>query len=516
MNKDERAAYDEALRRIEEVRKSGGTELKLTGYNALSGMPHLTALPPEISTLTHLTDLDFRFTQVSDLDPLREMTGLQKIVLHMTQVSDITPLSGMARLQSLFLSGTQVSDIIPLRGMTGLRTIALDQLPINDFSVIFDLRDIQILSLTGTQVTDLRPLLQLPKLKDLYFEDTPFAAATEKLTALAQLGADNKPDECAKQTIAYLKTLPPWPEPLPWEGQDQTSDREADGQPPGSKPAPLMVKIRNDGTLVSEPPAKDLDDAQEKRAKDAWDALQHYLSDLQFLKEKLDNRMPNLGRAFDSFKRALGSEFKTMNAIDLGIQSDRLRRLAVGADDYLVDQDPAELEAFVAALALYMRRFNSWEQYKDDPPPSPQIIEQLREDKDALTALHKVLGDEDHVDGAVSETLSDLTDAATAESSSALDARALLDSESNVFDQLAERSIKERKAILASEPGLLDKLHDESGAAFRAKVMESYPVAGSVWAFTFLFRNQGPINRLAQRYPDHFGFMASVLKHLFP
>jgi len=30
MNEDERAAYDEALRLIEEVRKSGGTELKVS------------------------------------------------------------------------------------------------------------------------------------------------------------------------------------------------------------------------------------------------------------------------------------------------------------------------------------------------------------------------------------------------------------------------------------------------------------------------------------------------------
>ncbi len=230
-------------------------QLKLTGDNALSGMQHLTALPPEISTLTHLTDLDLSYTQVSDIAPLRGMTGLQTLDLAGTQSSDITPLRGMTGLQLLSLSGSQVSDITPLRGMTELRAILLGRLPIKDLSVIADIPTIWNISLRGTQVTDLRPLLKLSKLKGLYFEETPFAAATEKLTALAQLGADNKPDECAEQTIAYLKTLPPWPDPLPWEVKDQTSDRDDPLKEPNQETAlPLTLSEGNKVRVISPTP----------------------------------------------------------------------------------------------------------------------------------------------------------------------------------------------------------------------------------------------------------------------
>jgi hypothetical protein len=538
MSDDERAAYDEAVRLIEEARQSGASKLYLKGENTLSPLMYLTALPPKIATLTNLEELSLKDTKisnisackklkrlhtldvggtlVSDLTPLSDANELRNLTGTGSRIGDISPLRNLTGMQHLFLSRTNIKDISPLRSLKHLRTLSIEMLPVKDLSAISELTEIDWLIVSRTLVTDLRPILKLHELKQLWFDGTPFAAATDKLTELAKLAVDDDEYECAKQTIAYLKTLPPWPEPLPWEVKNATQDHEANATPPGNKPAPLMVRIKNDGTLVSEPPSRNLDDDQDKRANDAWDALQHYLNDLETLKVKVDNRMPNLGRAFDSFRRALGSEFETMNAIDLGIQADRLRRLAADADNYLMDQDPAELEAFVAALALYMRRFNSWEQYKDDPPPSPQTIEQLREDRAALTALHKDLAGEDHVADTVGATLADLTDAGTSEGSTALEARALLDSESNVFDQLAEHSIEARKTIASSKPELLDKLHEESGQVLRAKVMDNGALAVSVWTFTFLLRNKGPINRLAQRYPEQFGFMAAVLQHLFP
>ena len=240
MNDDERAAYDEAVREIEYVRQSGEKSLDLSGRSGWAGIfDNLTVLPPEIAALTKLSFLDIDNTQISDITPLRYLIGLQNLNLSNTKISDVTTLRNLIGLQVLFLNdinvrdliplrdltdlrvlhlrNTQVSDIAPLRALTGLRALSLGSTQVSEISHLRGPAGLLNLYLSHTPVTDLRPILKFPTLNALSFEGTPFAAATEKLTELAQLGADDKPEECAEQTIAYLKTLPPWPEPLPWE-----------------------------------------------------------------------------------------------------------------------------------------------------------------------------------------------------------------------------------------------------------------------------------------------------------
>lgn len=262
MSDDERAAYDEAVRRIEEVRASGKTILDLEG-GPDSLLRHLSVLPPQITALTQLTDLDFSDTKViditavskltglkalefnntavSDISPLRGLSELEKLLFYGTRVSDISALSGMLGLKTLFISDNPVSNIAPLRNLKELQALYLDRIPAEDLSVIMDLKEIIRLSLTGTSVTDLRPLLQKhAKLHLLYFDQTPFAAATVKLREIAQLGENDEPEECAQQTITYLKTLPPWPEPLPWEAEQKTSDSEDAPEAPETPSFPIL------------------------------------------------------------------------------------------------------------------------------------------------------------------------------------------------------------------------------------------------------------------------------------
>lgn len=479
--------WDKAVRRVAEAAKSKATSLDLNGLK-------IDSFPPEISRLTQLSRLSLNNTDIADLTPLSGLTELVLLDLNHTWVFDLSPLAKLKELTAIYLRSTQVSDVSPLAQLHKLDFITLNESP----------------------VADLRPFLNLPmlnapngdgKARGIWFGTIP--ACTDPAIAAASDIEDS--EERLKTLFAHLRTLPPWPVPL--------ATAEVRGlaavQTPGNKPAPLMVRVDPQGMLISDPPSRNLEDAQDKRAKEAWDALQNYLADLGALKTKIDNAMPNLGRAFDSFKRAMGPEFEAMNAIELGMQADRIQRLAMDADSYLMGQDPTELEAFTAALALYMRRFNRWEQYKDDPAPLPQTITDLRADREVLTQLHKDLATEENVAEAVEKTLADLTDAGTSETSTALEARALLDSESNVLDQLAERSLAEQKVIEDTDPELLDHLYNEAGQVFRSKLMDNVPVSGGVWAFAFLFRNRGPINQLAQRYPDHFGFMTAVLRHLF-
>ena len=62
-----------------------------------------------------LEKIDFSFTQVNDLRPLKYLSALQSLSCFNTQVSDLTPLKDLSALQSLDCYSTQVSDLTPLQ-----------------------------------------------------------------------------------------------------------------------------------------------------------------------------------------------------------------------------------------------------------------------------------------------------------------------------------------------------------------------------------------------------------------
>jgi hypothetical protein len=59
--------------------------------------------------------------QVTDLEPLRDLTGLQWLDLEGTAVADLAPLAGLTRLKWLDLGGTAVTDLAPVRHIEGLK-----------------------------------------------------------------------------------------------------------------------------------------------------------------------------------------------------------------------------------------------------------------------------------------------------------------------------------------------------------------------------------------------------------
>ena len=76
------------------------------------------------------------------------------------------------------------------------------------------------LDLDGTQVTDLRLLLDLPRLthpdvpeegRRVFFSNTP-ACTDPAIAAAAKIEDD---EDRLQALLAHLRTLPPWPEPLP-------------------------------------------------------------------------------------------------------------------------------------------------------------------------------------------------------------------------------------------------------------------------------------------------------------
>ncbi|MTJ03540.1 MAG: leucine-rich repeat domain-containing protein [Sediminimonas qiaohouensis] len=150
------------------------------------------------------------------LDFTREFINLNHVEFR--PLAHLPPEIGtLDNLEVLDLSQTQVADITPLQGLAKLKG----------------------LDLTRTQVADLRPIADLPKLgsgpsRGLSFANTPAARATPELTRLSEI-EDSK--DRTRETLAYLKALPPWPEPLPWEAATSSA---ADTE----KPTPAPPEVR--------------------------------------------------------------------------------------------------------------------------------------------------------------------------------------------------------------------------------------------------------------------------------
>jgi hypothetical protein len=231
--------------------------LDQTAVSDLSPLRDLTALQglsldqtavsdlSPLNNLTALVTLSLDQTAVSDLSPLRDLTALYSLSLNQTAVSDISALSGLTKLQSLQLNQTAVSDPSPLRDLTALAFISLNQTAVSDLSPLRDLTALQFLFLRRTAVGDLSPLRNLTELRSLWldhtkvgdlrqiahlnllgseaytelsFHGTPAAAADPALARLAQSRYHRKR---TRETLAYLQTLPPWPEPLPGEQPEE-------------------------------------------------------------------------------------------------------------------------------------------------------------------------------------------------------------------------------------------------------------------------------------------------------
>lgn len=90
---DAKTAYENAVREIEFVRRSGQTMLNLAGaYEALD------RLPEEIATIPNLEILNLNRSGVSDIGPARHLLRLRSITLDHTQVNDLRPLRDLPLL----------------------------------------------------------------------------------------------------------------------------------------------------------------------------------------------------------------------------------------------------------------------------------------------------------------------------------------------------------------------------------------------------------------------------------
>ncbi len=184
-------AFDKVVEEVAALSPSKQTEwvaAKLKEYNpGFDG-----AVKPTIEN-GELTGLDFLTDDVTDLSPVRALTGLKVLTCsgsaskggrlsdlsplkgmkltvlacYRTQVSDLSPLKDM-KLTDLDIGGTPASDLSPLKGMK-LTSLNIGNTPVSDLSPLKDMKLTDLNLYRCGNVTDLSPLKGMP-LTNLHVE----------------------------------------------------------------------------------------------------------------------------------------------------------------------------------------------------------------------------------------------------------------------------------------------------------------------------------------------------------
>lgn len=126
----------------------------------------LALLPPSVSQLTQLREVELDYCKVADLTPLQPLTGLRHLFLERVPVRDLAPLAGMTGLTRLTLGHSHVDDLRPLSGLRALTLLTLEHTEVVDLTPLIGLDQLTTLRFEYTPVTDLTPLLGLPGLWD--------------------------------------------------------------------------------------------------------------------------------------------------------------------------------------------------------------------------------------------------------------------------------------------------------------------------------------------------------------
>ncbi len=191
----------------------------LTNLRTLSLSRTRVADISSLRALANLQVLNLQQTQVADITALQGLTNLKELHLDQTQITDISPLQRLTNLETLTIGGTKVTEITRLQHLSNLQRLNLGETHVADIDPLQGLDQLRSLDVRHTLIVDLRPIAGLPKLGNgasggLWFTDTPAALFTPDLALLSGI-EDNR--ERTRATQTYLKTLPPWPEPLPQE-----------------------------------------------------------------------------------------------------------------------------------------------------------------------------------------------------------------------------------------------------------------------------------------------------------
>ncbi len=162
--------WGEALRRIEDALETQATTLNL---NELA----IDHVPSEIRALTSLKVLWLRESKVQNIAAVAHVPDLEELALTMTPVADLSPIVHLKHLARVDLRATQINDLRPLL-----------KLPL----------------LSGSKPEGIR--------REVLCHSLESQLAPELARVVAESWVGDEDD--ITRLMEYLRTLPPWPEPL--------------------------------------------------------------------------------------------------------------------------------------------------------------------------------------------------------------------------------------------------------------------------------------------------------------
>jgi internalin A len=185
---DPMSNYEEALKRIADCHRSGGTMLELSGLN-------LTTVPPEIGKLTALTTLYINTNQLTSLPrQIGRLTALTTLSLSENLLNSLpSEIGQLTALERLYLFANQLTTVPPEIGqLTALTTLDINTNHLTDLPPeIGHLTALTKLSLSENQLTSLPSEIgRLTLLTELYLVRnrlTCLPPEIGKLTALTTL-----------------------------------------------------------------------------------------------------------------------------------------------------------------------------------------------------------------------------------------------------------------------------------------------------------------------------------------
>lgn len=465
-----------------------------------------------IAALSELRGLWLDRTQVADISPIASLSELKNLSLIRTKVSNLTPLISLLNLQGLHLDWTKIDSIEPLGELTAIRALFIRQTRVNDIAPVATNKALATMRLDHTPVIDLRPLRDLDELGSdrghlhlgLSYSNTPSTQADGELARLSRIPSEVRR---ARETLAYLRSLPPWPEPY-------TPAARRDGKPPqpigfpsipAPSPAPLEV-VERDGQLRQVPPSDGLAPAERDPAREGWEALLEALEDLSHLRPRLGNQMPGMARALIRFEAALGKAFEEVRPIKLGAAGNRVMALAETAEETLQPADAAELRELAAAIAVFMERFPDWVSYRDKARAAPLDQVKVAETTNLIEELAREVEGREGIHEEIPQSLDDQIAAVKDALRDPVAARGLQDSARNVLLGLARAgwwAVKQAGGAVWS-----------FGTLSIQKTMDLAAKSVSVAALDIFANKAGLLHALAKTSPEAFGWLTSFLRAL--
>jgi len=139
------------------------------------------------------------------------LSRLDAINLNFRQITDIRPLRGLTGLKTLDLGNNSISDIAALSTLSGLLQLGLQANPVEDFSPLSNLNRLQRLILTGTNIKNVSEISKIKSLRalDLGRTDVVQLTGLGNLTSLEELSIalTDVEDITELSTLVKLQTL---------------------------------------------------------------------------------------------------------------------------------------------------------------------------------------------------------------------------------------------------------------------------------------------------------------------